>query len=52
MLKLEGDAESEKFADGITVNETVVELERLPEVPVTVTEKVPKAAPEEAARLN
>src|ERR1051325_9808172 len=52
MLKLAGEAESEKFAAGTTVKETLVELNRLPDVPVTVTENVPVAAEEEAVRVN
>ena len=52
MLKLAGDAEREKFAAAIMVNDTVVEFDRIPEVPVTVTGKVPVAAPEDAVSVN
>jgi hypothetical protein len=44
MAKLLGDTESEKFAGGataLTVRESVVELDRLPDVPVSVTVAVP-----------
>src|SRR5258708_4359360 len=52
MVKLAGDAEREKFAAGITDNDTVVEFDSIPEVPVTVTGKVPVAAPEDAVSVN
>jgi len=52
MLKLAGDAEREKFAAAITVNDRVVEFERLPEVPVMVTEKVPVVAPDADVRVS
>jgi len=52
MLKLAGDAEREKFAAAITVNDTVVEFDRIPEVPITVRGKVPVAAPEDAVSVN
>lgn len=44
MLKLLGEAESEKFGGAVTVKETVVVRVRLPEMPVTVTVKVPVVA--------
>ena len=52
MLKLAGDAEREKFAEGTTVNDTVVVFARIPDVPVTVTGKVPVAAPEDVVSVN
>ena len=44
MVKLLGDAESEKFGGGLTVRESVVELDRLPEEPVMVTVTGPVVA--------
>lgn len=44
MLRLAGDAERLKSADGTTVSETEVELVTLPEVPVIVSENVPVVA--------
>ena len=44
MLKLLGDAESVKFGPDVTVTETVVLPVKLPDVPVTTTEKVPVVA--------
>ena len=52
MLKLAGDVEREKFAAAMTVNGTVVEFDSIPEVPVTVTGRVPVAAPEDAVSVN
>lgn len=43
-MTLPGDAESEKLGAGFTVSESVVEVLRLPDVPVTVTEVVPVVA--------
>lgn len=44
MVRLLGDAESVKFGGGFTVTESVVELDRLPDVPVMVTAAVPIVA--------
>jgi hypothetical protein len=44
MLTLLGDAESEKFAPPLTINEIVVLLDKLPDIPVTVTVTVPIVA--------
>jgi len=44
MLKLGGDAERLKFGPAVTVREIVVEALKAPEVPVTVTLKVPVTA--------
>lgn len=43
-LTLLGEAESVKFGPALTVSETVAELLKLPDVPVTVTVEVPVAA--------
>lgn len=43
-VKLVGDAESEKFGGGLTVRESVVELDRLPDKPVMVTVALPVVA--------
>src|SRR5215472_5414361 len=45
MLKLLGEAESEKLGGAVTVREIVVVFVRLPDIPVTVIVKVPVAAP-------
>jgi hypothetical protein len=42
--KLLGDAESVKFGGAATVSERVAALDRLPDIPVTVTVAVPVAA--------
>lgn len=47
-----GDAESVKFGGGLTVRESVVELVRLPAVPVTVTVAGPVAAVLLAVSVN
>lgn len=52
MVKLVGDAESVKFGGGLTVRESVVELDRLPEEPVIVTEAAPVVAVLAAVRVN
>lgn len=44
MLKLDGDAERLKFGAAVTVRGIVVEALKAPEVPVTVTLKVPVTA--------
>lgn len=44
MVKLVGDAESVKFGGGFTVKESVVELDKLPAVPVMATLAVPVVA--------
>lgn len=44
MVKLLGDAESVKFGGGLTVRESVVELDRLPDEPVMVTVAGPVVA--------
>lgn len=44
MVKLVGDAESVKFGGGLTVRERVVEPDRLPDEPVTVTVALPVVA--------
>lgn len=44
MVRLLGDAESVKFGGGLTVRESVVELDRLPDAPVMVTVAVPVVA--------
>jgi len=43
-VRLLGEAESVKFGGGLTVRESVVELDRLPDEPVMVTVAVPVAA--------
>jgi len=43
-LKLFGDADRVKFGGGVTVRESVVLCDKLPETPVTVAVKVPRAA--------
>lgn len=44
MVKLLGEAESVKFGGGLTVRESVVELDRLPDEPVMVTAAWPVVA--------
>lgn len=52
MVRLLGEAESEKFGGGLTVRERVVELDRLPDAPVMVTVAVPVVAVLPAVRVN
>src|SRR5215472_10887068 len=52
MVKLVGDAESVKFGGGFTVRETVVELVKLPAVPVMVTVAGPVVAVLLAVNVN
>src|SRR5262249_26803983 len=51
-LRLAGEAESEKFGPGVMVSESGVELLKFPEVPVTITVKVPVAALALAATVS
>ena len=44
MVRLLGEAESVKFGGGLTVRESAVELDRLPDEPVMVTVAVPVVA--------
>ena len=44
MVRLLGEAERVKFGGGLTVRESVVELERFPDAPAMVTEAVPVVA--------
>lgn len=52
MVKLVGEAESVKFGGGLTVSESVVELVKLPEVPVMVTVAMPVVAVLLAVRIK
>lgn len=52
MVKLLGEAESVKFGGGLTVRESVVELVKLPAVPVMVTVAGPVVAVLLALRVN
>lgn len=48
----EGTAESVKLGAGVTVSETETWCVKLPEVPVTVTVKVPMAASPDAVKVR
>lgn len=52
MVKLFGDAETVKSGGGLTVRESVVELVKLPAVPVMVTVAAPVVAVLVAASVN
>jgi len=52
MLKVLGEADREKFGAAFTVREMVVELVKLPDVPMMVTVNVPVAAVMLAASVN
>src|ERR1700751_5304169 len=52
MLRLVGDADKLKLGAGVTVNEIVVDLFRLPLTLLMVTVKVPVAAPVPAVSVN
>lgn len=52
MVRLLGEAERVKFGGGLTVRESVVELDRLPDAPVMVTVAVPVAAVLLAVSVN
>lgn len=52
MVRLLGEAESEKFGGGLTVRVSVVELDRLPEEPAMVTVAEPVVAVLVAVKVN
>lgn len=52
MVRLIGDAERVKFGGGLTVRDSVVELDRLPDEPVMVTVAVPVVAVLLAVSVN
>jgi hypothetical protein len=52
MLRLDGEADRLKFGPGVTVSDNVVELTKLPEVPVMVNVNVPVPAAEETVIVS
>ena len=52
ILRLEGEAASEKFPSVFTARATLVELAKIPDVPVTVTLYTPTVAPLPAVKVS